>query len=76
MKPPWRASSRDAHTHFPADVGSLAVLVFSYHGRADVDVAHYYTGCPSGANGRIVATPGDALRALALPVSTGSSPSP
>lgn len=58
------------------DDESFAVLVFSYPGRADVDIAYFYTGCASVANGHIAATPSDALNALVDPRATVASASP
>ena len=52
------------------------MLAFSYPGRADVDLAYAYTGCPRLANGHVVATPSDALRSLADPRASASSGSP
>jgi hypothetical protein len=66
----------DAHTHCPADFGSVAVLAFSYPGRPDVDLDYAYTGCPSVANGHILAQPSDDLYRLADPRAAASSPAP
>lgn len=66
----------DTTTSCPMDDESLAVLAFSYPGRADVDIAYFYTGCPWVANGHIEATPSEALNALVDPRATSASPSP
>ena len=66
----------DAMTSCPMDDGSLAVLAFSYPGRADVDVAYHYTGCPSVANGHISGAPSEQLSALTHPRAAAPSSAP
>jgi hypothetical protein len=57
--------------HCPMDDASAAVLVFSYPGRADVDVWYARNGCRSVSNGYIAASTGDILNELANPAASG-----
>jgi hypothetical protein len=58
--------------HCPMDDASAAVLVFSYAGRADVDVWYARNGCQYVSNGYIAASTGDILNELANPAASGS----
>jgi hypothetical protein len=66
----------DTVTSCPMDDGSLALLVLSYHSRPDVDLAYWYTGCPSVANGHISGAPSEQLVARVDPRVAASSPAP
>jgi len=62
--------------HCPMDDASAAVLVFSYPGRADVDVWYTRNGCRSVSNGYITASTGDILNELANPAAASGPPFP
>jgi hypothetical protein len=61
----------NAVMHCPMDDASVTVLVFSYAGRADVDVWYARTGCQSVSNGYITGSPGDILNELVNPAASG-----
>lgn len=59
------------------DDGAAAIVVFSYPGRADVDLWYARNGCQSLANGHISAAPDDAFyRAVQSAVPALGSPLP
>ena len=63
--------------HCPMDDASVTVLVFSYPGRADVDLWYARNGCQYVSNGYISASTGDVLNELANPAASGPpSPAP